>query len=52
MITKGEMWGGGINIHTTMYKIDNKDLQYSTIYSILCNNPRFRKESEKEQVYV
>ena len=57
MVTKGEMWRGGvnqelgINIHTPLYirQITNKNLLYSTgnstQYSVITY---MRKESEKE----
>ena len=59
MVTKGETWRGGIsqefgiNTHTTIYEITNKDLLYSTgnstQYFVITY---IGKESEKELIYV
>ena len=56
MVTKGEMWGGGINYefemnrYTLLYKIKNSVAQ-GTTFSVL-QWPYNGKESEKVYKYV
>ena len=47
---KSGVWD--LHIYTTTYKIDNKDLLYSTGKSQYCVITYIGKESEKEQTYV